>query len=140
MGGVREIPGWVDRVPHAASTVATTLGEVEGNILDALPDDELVGQLADTWVDALPDDETVGQIAEDLSKNAEAAAAVVLGEDLTAKAKQVGEAFTSSLWKAARSVTQDLQQATGAPVEDPAPPNTHAAASAAVSGDANAQE
>merc|ERR1711920_701593 len=138
--GVREIPGWVDRIPHTASTVATTLGEVEGTILDALPDDELVGQLADTVLDASPDDETVGQIAEDLSKNAEAAAAAVLGEDLTAKAKQVGEAFTSSLWKAARSVSQDLQEATGAPVEDPAPPGTHAAASAAVSGDANAQE
>merc|ERR1711920_269612 len=98
--GVREIPGWVDRIPHTASTVATTLGEVEGTILDALPDDD-----------------EVGQMAEDLSKKAEAAAAAVLGEDLTAKAKQVGEAFTSSLWKAARNVTQDL-------AEDPAPPST----------------
>merc|ERR1719410_1996282 len=105
--GVREIPGWVDRVPQVASTIATTAGEVEDTVLDALPDDELVGQ-----------------VAEDLSKKAEVVAAKFLGEDLAAKAKQVSEhtqqqahAFTCSLWRAAWSVTQDLQ-------EDPAPPST----------------
>jgi len=119
--GVREIPGWVDRIPLLASTIATPFDAAAEGVEQAA---ELAmttaADVEDTVLAALPDDEMVGQMAEDLSKKAEAVAAKVLGEDLASKAN-----FTSSLWKAARSVTRELQQATGVLVEDPAPPSTH---------------
>lgn len=115
--GVREIPGWVDRAARTASTITDPQRAVVDVVEEAA---DIAAEIDENLVQ--PTMTAVADGAEELSRQAEIAAAMVLGQDFAAKAKQVGEqslAFTSSLWKAARGMTMDLSQEESTTNESP---------------------